>query len=254
VWWDPHLFEGRTPTKPGLRRHWILQAEPGGGVGGGASAHKEWQERLDGLTTSGSAPSLSVTTVTRLSEDEVEDPDAAATAASVAVEEVAGRDLQRPSGKRFGALVHEMLARVSLSLPASASSGAIESLAEAIARLLDATADETRAAIECVSNALAHPRLMEARDAEECFRETPVIFQDANGRLVEGVPDLVYRRLQADTHTGETSAVWTVLDFKTDLRVDLAEDAYRRQVGLYMRAIARTRAIAESVRGVLLYV
>lgn len=68
--------------------------------------------------------------------------------------------------------------------------------------------------------------------------------------LVEGVADLVFR-----AHAG---GAWTVLDFKTDSRVprdpefQASQARYRRQVGLYVRAVER--ATGQPARGVLLYV
>lgn len=68
--------------------------------------------------------------------------------------------------------------------------------------------------------------------------------------LVEGVADLVFQP--------DAGSAWTVLDFKTDSRppedpeFQASQARYRRQVGLYVRAVER--ATGEPTRGVLLYV
>ena len=61
---------------------------------------------------------------------------------------------------------------------------------------------------------------------------------------MEGIADLVFRA-QPDTS-------WTVVDFKTDLRVDMSEEAYRRQVALYQRALEA--ATNSPTKGMLLFV
>ena len=68
--------------------------------------------------------------------------------------------------------------------------------------------------------------------------------------LVEGVADLVFQP--------DAEGAWTVLDFKTDSRppgdpeFQASQTRYRRQVGLYVRAVER--ATGQPARGVLLYV
>ena len=68
--------------------------------------------------------------------------------------------------------------------------------------------------------------------------------------LVEGVADLVFQP--------DAEGPWTVLDFKTDSRppqdpeFQASQARYRRQVGLYVRAVER--ATGQPARGVLLYV
>ena len=68
--------------------------------------------------------------------------------------------------------------------------------------------------------------------------------------LVEGVADLVFQP--------DAEGAWTVLDFKTDSRpigdpeFQASQARYRRQVGLYVRAVER--ATGQPAKGVLLYV
>ncbi len=236
VWWDPHHLERETATKPGLRRYWILKGEESDGPTKGAREHESWSVNRESRLANGAVPSHRVTSVTRLVD---EDQAAVDGASSVEIAEVSGRDPQRPTGKRFGSLVHELLARTALAEPSD-----LEPLGRSLARMFGATETETAAALEAVTQALAHPILAAARDAAECYRETPLLERAADGRLIEGIADLIFR---ADPDTS-----WTIVDFKTDLRVDMSEEAYRSQVALYQRALEA--ATDCPTKGVLLYV
>ena len=136
------------------------------------------------------------------------------------------RPAVRPSGPRFGSLVHAVLATVPLD-----ESAAAEETAVLHGRLLGAPDAEVAAAAAAVTAALRHPLLARARAAlarGECRREAPVAALD-DGTLVEGVVDLAFRE----------SGRWTVVDFKTDRELDEALDVYRRQVALYAALVAR---------------
>ncbi len=60
--------------------------------------------------------------------------------------------------------------------------------------------------------------------------------------IVDGQVDLAY----------ETDAGWVVIDFKTDIEIASAQDAYKQQVGLYAEAVARATGMPAT--GVLLRV
>ncbi len=236
VWWDPSLFENPLVTKPGLRRHVILQARTGDEPGEGSREHESWLERRAHLLQEGSAPTYRVATVTHLVEAE---RPAVEGAERVLVAEVEGRDLLRPGGKRFGALVHEVLARA----PLEAGPADVEGLAESLGRLLGNSEAERKAAAAAVARALAHPLLRKARAASVVFRETPLVYREPAGRLIEGVPDLVFR---------DEEAGFTLVDFKTDLRLDIQEEAHRAQVALYKLALEEATGIR--AEGWLLYI
>ncbi len=236
VWWDPSLFENPLATKPGLRRHTLLQASGGDEPGEGAREYERWLQRRIRILEEGSTPAYRVATVTSLVETE---KPAVEGSAEVLVAEVEGRDLLRPGGKRFGALVHEVLARTALE----ATPSDIEALAESLARILGNSEEERRAATSAVLRALTHPLLERARAASVVFRETPLVYREPTGRLVEGVPDLVFRDRDSD---------WTLVDFKTDLRLDIAEDAHRSQVALYKLALEEATSVR--AEGWLLYI
>ena len=240
VWWDPSLFELDMKTKPGLRRHWILQApsEPGAEreSSPGAEEHLSWSREREERVDRAAAPTYRVDTVTRLVErGELE----LAGASKIDVLEVSGRDRNRPSGKRFGSLVHEVLART----PLETSHEALAALAASLGRVLGNPLEEIDAAARAVSRALEHSLFEGVRRARECHRETPLVHRDPKGVLVDGVPDLVFRESSQEP--------WTVVDFKTDLRAELSQDSYRQQVALYVEAVSR--ATGHPARGRLFY-
>ena len=136
------------------------------------------------------------------------------------------RAANRPSGPRFGALVHAVLA----SVPLDDDLAAIQRLATIHGRVLGAAAEEIAAASESVHAALAHAVFDAARQAARqgrCRREAPITWRDPDGLLVEGVIDLAFEQTDG----------WTVVDFKTDEEFRGNEPAYRRQVGMYASAI-----------------
>jgi ATP-dependent exoDNAse (exonuclease V) beta subunit len=146
----------------------------------------------------------------------------------------------RPSGPRYGTLVHASLAAV----PLDAGDELIERLVATHGRIVGATADEIASARDVVRTVLGHPLLIEARAAQtrgHLFRETPVTVA-YEGRLVEGTVDLTF----------ETSTGFTVVDFKTDRAEGEHRSIYTRQVQVYADAIAQ--ATGKAVRAVLLSV
>jgi ATP-dependent exoDNAse (exonuclease V) beta subunit len=168
----------------------------------------------------------------------------------------------REHGKRFGTLVHAVLALVDLN----ADRVGVESVARLQGRLLGATAEEIGSATAAVAGALSHPVLRRAalvqagsvhsksaQDASartsaqperHCRREVPIALVLKDGLLVEGIVDLAF--FEPDSNA------WTVVDFKTDVELEGRIDEYRRQVGLYAKAIAR--ATGRPAKGVILKV
>ncbi len=139
----------------------------------------------------------------------------------------------RPSGVRFGSLVHAVLATVPLD-----GTVAPINLATLHGRMLGASETEVGAAATVVAAALAHPILKRADAAMRqgnCRREVPVAVNNEDGALTEGVVDLAFFERASDIDPG----TWTVVDFKTDKELDVALDVYRRQVALYAEMVAR---------------
>jgi ATP-dependent exoDNAse (exonuclease V) beta subunit len=234
VWWDPTTLVLDVQESAGLAQQRILAVdERGVRAEEGVQAHAAWQAERVRVRAEGVAPTFRVTTATELAA--TGEP-----AAEVAVESVEPQRT-RPHGKRFGTLVHAVLAAVALD----ADRAAVAAVAKLEARLLGATDDETGAAVDTVAAALAHPLLRRAATAAaagRCRRECPVALA-LDGMLVEGVVDLAF---------AEDATEWTVVDFKTDVEIAGRLDEYRRQVAHYAAAVAR--ATGASARAVLLRV
>jgi len=181
-------------------------------------------------------PSLAVRSVTMLA-DEAQ----ASEVPEVEIETVPADRSGRPGGKRFGSLVHAVLALV--PLPGAARE--VDALARLQGRLLGANEEEITAAIAAVRAALEHPLLRRAGLAAReggLRRETPILLRQPDGVLAEGFVDLAFRE----------GGAWTVVDFKTDRELEGERARYAVQVDLYARAIAA--ATAQPARGVLLMV
>ena len=131
-----------------------------------------------------------------------------------------------------------------------ASSDEVHELAALHARLFAAPDDERDAAAGIAIKLLKHPRFESARAAEAAgrrvWREAPVSLRidgkDGETQLVDGQVDLAY----------ETDAGWVVVDFKTDIEIASAADAYKQQVALYVEAVRR--ATGKPATGILLRV
>jgi ATP-dependent exoDNAse (exonuclease V) beta subunit len=237
VWWDPRALGLDAEPGAGLREQRLLAADKDGiAASDGERAHAAWQAQRAATRAQGGVESLRARTVTELAKG-----GAAEAEAPVEVLEVGARG-ERPGGRRFGALVHAMLAAVDL---AKADAGSLRGLARLQGRIVGATEGEVAAAVDAVSAALAHPLLRGAAAAElrgELRRETPVWLRLEDGSLAEGVVDLAFRE----------DGAWIVVDFKTDRELAGARAAYEAQVALYARAVAA--ATGEPARGVLLVV
>ena len=270
VWWDPATLGLGAEADGGLRSNELLVEDESSREAAQAatSAHAEWQARRARVLAQGAVPSLRLATVTGLAAETAK---ARAQAAPervepgrvarippeprveperveqdqpeprVASERVEAIDPRRPRGRRFGTLVHAVLAEV----PLHASSEEVLRSARAQGRAALANADEIAAAAQAVSAALAHPLLVRAAQSADCRRETAVLHRLEDGTLLEGVVDLAFRE------EGAEGPVWTVVDYKTDAHAE-AHAAYAAQVQLSCAAISA--ATGERSRGVLLSV
>ena len=229
VWWDPGVLMLERPSTFGLRREELIARDaPRPVVEETMAVYRAWQEELAQTIERGSQPGLVVQTVTEWAAlDSVAPRELAVD--EVRVEDAAAGDRLRPSGARFGALVHAVLGGVALD----ADDVRVGEMSAVQARLLAATPEETSAAEQVVRQALAHPVFVRARAAWQdgrCRREVPLTYLAADGTLIEGVADLAF----------EEHGRWTVVDVKTDVEIGrLGLDRYKRQVALYAAAIAR---------------
>jgi ATP-dependent exoDNAse (exonuclease V) beta subunit len=244
VWWDPAVLGlGRVP-KGGLRGTAIF--EEGGAGAERIDAHLAWHASLEAARAAGAEPSFRVKPVTAVAH-EIEaahaqgQPTGALAAHAPRIEIVHALTERTAGGKRFGTLVHAVLAECALD----ATRSEIEAMARHQGALLAAPKEEIDAAIETALGALAHPVLREAAEADsrgECRRESPVIVPLDDGTNAEGVIDLAYRK---------EGGGWVIVDFKTD-RERGEKIIHAVQLGMYARAVAA--ATGEPVETVLLYV
>ncbi|HEU4340487.1 MAG TPA: PD-(D/E)XK nuclease family protein, partial [Candidatus Binatia bacterium] len=225
VWWDPRALKLGAEAPLGIRRPELIVKDVAPEiVESGLAAYNGWRERRQQAVDVGSQSSLAVRTVTQAAKTTGEaTPDLKLP--QVEIVELS-RAADRPSGRRFGALVHAVLASAALDGDLNVT----QRLAIVHGRILGSPAEEIACAAKAVQAALAHPLLNHARSAAQqgrCRREVPVAWRDANGLLIEGVVDLAFEQAEG----------WTVIDFKTDEEFRGNEPAYRRQVGMYAAAI-----------------
>jgi ATP-dependent exoDNAse (exonuclease V) beta subunit len=225
VWWDPRALKLGAEAPLGIRRPELIVKDVAPDiVESGLAGYSSWRARRQHAITTGSKASVSVQTVTQAAKIA---GDAAPDLPLPPVEIVElPRAANRPSGRRFGALVHAVLA----SVPLDGDLSAIQHLAAIHGHILGASEQEIDAAAQSAHSALAHPLLNQARHSTKqgrCRREVPIAWRDNSGSLVEGVIDLAFQ--QADG--------WTVIDFKTDEEFRGNELAYRRQVAMYASGI-----------------
>jgi ATP-dependent exoDNAse (exonuclease V) beta subunit len=242
VWWDPLLLQGAPDDARGLRRDdLIAKSASAEDVAADRARYDQWRDRRAAVQSSGSTASMHVATATQLSEE------ARPPQHTIEIED-AGFGVIRPSGKRFGTLVHAVLA----TLPLDADATEVDELAALHAKLFAAPDDERAAAAGIARRLLQHPRIAAARAAEAAgrrvWREAPVSLRlagdDASAapQIVDGQVDLAY----------ETEHGWVIVDFKTDIEIASAQDAYKQQVALYVEAVQR--ATGQPASGVLLRV
>jgi ATP-dependent helicase/nuclease subunit A len=237
VWWDPRALHLNATAPIGLRHGDLIVKKdiPADVLDAGLADYRAWRSARAAAIDVASKPSVSVQTVTQRARA------ARSTALSeVEVVRVHSRGV-RPTGRRFGTLVHAVLA----ASPLDATPAAISELAASIGRALGATGAEIDAAAETVvaafDQALFH-RARHAWAANRCRREVPIAWREDDGVLLEGVVDLAF----------EDGGGWTVVDFKTDEAQDANLAAHRRQLSLYAGAVAR--ATGAVVTPVVVYV
>ena len=245
VWWDPLLLDKAGAERRGLRHeHLIGKDAPPQVVAADRSRYEQWRSGRAATLAVSAVPSLGVMTVTAWARAGVEGaltvpPEVADAAAGVQVLAVDAADASRPSGPRFGTLVHALLAHVALA----AGTEAIAQMAAVQARMLGASDDERASAATVAAALLGHPLLDRARAAAAadrvCRREVPLVVTLGDA-LVDGQADLLW-----DDGDG-----WMVVDFKTDVDLTGSVAVYSHQVAVYLEALRRVTG--RSARGVLL--
>jgi len=227
VWWDPGergKLKLGAKMQFGIRQEELLKQTDGELVEADRKAYTDWRARREEAVARGSQPSLIVKTASEWAAEAAGSAGSLPAPASAVVE--IERDLERPTGPRYGALIHAVLA----TIPLDATRRQIDEVAGLQGRVLGATAQEVESAGKVIESVLGHPLMARARESARqgsCRRESAVTLS-REGTLVEGVADLAF--LESDT--------WTVVDFKTDRELERRLEDYRKQVSLYAQAIA----------------
>jgi len=224
-WWNSGLLDLTRPPTGGLRQQELLVADAGDAESSVVHAHAAWLLQRQTTLMQGAVPSLRLRTVTEVAADPAARRDDSATPKVID----SGVDRrQRPSGPRFGTLVHALLEH-----SARSSDEALTQLALSMARELGATVEEVEAALHAVKVASAHPLMRAAREAYargECEHELPISMRRADGELVEGVIDMVF------CERSDQGSRVLLVDFKTDLELLGDLSVYTSQLALYAEA------------------
>jgi len=225
VWWDPRLLILNVEEKMGLRQDKLLQADDNKLVSDrGIKLREQWSANRAAMLTAGMAPRINVATATELA---LAAPAVGPAPPEVIAIEQTRRDRDRPHGKRFGTLVHLAMLRA----PIDADAREIGKIAASAAKMIGAPEDEVAAAVSAVKVALKSPLMRRAKAADTVMRECPLMIRLEDGTAVEGIADLAFAEITND------GAVWTVVDFKTDIDVASRLDEYRAQIRFYVRAV-----------------
>ena len=238
VWWDPTLLDRPGDDTRGLRRDDLIakDARPED-VAADRARYDAWQAGRAAVLERAGVPSMQVVTATEWVRSE--ESHAGEIQTSAIVIDDASAPGPRPSGRRFGVLVHALLA----AAPVDATERQLRDLAALHARVLAAPDAERDGAVEVVARVMRHAILDAARAAmragRRCHREAPITLC-RGGAIIDGQIDLAF----------ETAEGWTVVDFKTDAELGASEEVYRRQVALYADALAQITG--KPARGVIL--
>jgi ATP-dependent exoDNAse (exonuclease V) beta subunit len=229
VWWDTNVLDLRREERTGLEAADALSEDDVEGPKS-IAAWESWQDQRGLSLAEGLVPTERVVVAREL-------PPVTAIG-NIAVEQTNASRERRPSGRRFGELVHACLAVVSLS----ATREEIARTAAVMARSLQSPEREEQAAVDAVIATLAHPLLEAARGAREVRREVALVDRLEDGTIVEGAIDLAY----------ELDGTWQVVEFKTDENIDERRPHYEAQTLAYVRAIEAATGLR--ARGVILRV
>jgi ATP-dependent exoDNAse (exonuclease V) beta subunit len=226
VWWDPGVLQRETQGRAASRlTDFLKEDELKIKSQEGIRVHEAWQRERADLRVAAAETDRKVITATGYalglngSEPISGDPEVVVESLDI--------DFARPHGKRFGTLVHAVMAVVSLA----AGHDVVAEAARLQGRILGGSEEEITAATKTVLGVLRHPLIRQAALAEAkglCRRETSVALKLADGLVVEGVVDLAFQDAQG---------AWTVIDYKTDFEVSGRLEEYKKQVGLYAQAI-----------------
>jgi ATP-dependent helicase/nuclease subunit A len=218
VWWDPRRLKLHAPANLGLRQEEILTGDAADTESPSMAAYKAWIETREQVAVAAQAKRFEVFTA---SETSGSPTDFEVEVSIESIEKMVGR----PTGARFGTLVHTILRDAALD----ADHAALASLATVHGRLLGGTPEEIEHATKAAAAALNHPLLARARQAARVHREYPIVLKMVEGKVLEGVIDLAF----------ESDGAWNIIDFKTDADLASSRAHYKRQLQWYSLAISR---------------
>lgn len=227
VWFGPKPLTLEVEPSGGLQASDALIEEAGGASEAGQQAWEDWQLTHARAVEAGGRPSEVVRVARELTE--------APPPGTIGFEDSGVARAGRPKGRRFGELVHAVLAVV----PLDAGRTLVTSAVAAQGRALRSSEAEQHAAVEAVLAALAHPLLQQARAAAQVRRERGIVDVLGPRDFVEGSIDLAFR----------DAAGWTVVEFKTDEDLEAHRAAYEAQAAAYVRAVSAATGLP--TRGVL---
>jgi ATP-dependent exoDNAse (exonuclease V) beta subunit len=220
VWFDPKALRLNAPKNEGVANEQALsgtreQAEEG------LRHYQAFRDRRTKRVADGSVKRYRVATAQTLSS--------ASEAAGIPVEIVTLPAMkERPSGRRFGRVVHSILQHAD-------SEAQVGPLAALWGRFHGATDEERAAAEESAQAVLAYLAAQVPPSAAR-YRELPIMVRLDDGGLVEGRADFAW------LHEG----LWTVVDYKTDRR------AARNVTQLQLYGLALQRSTGSPAKGIVL--
>jgi ATP-dependent exoDNAse (exonuclease V) beta subunit len=222
VWFDPAVLALEAANSSGVENEQVLSGTTEQAVEG-LRRYEEWKARRAARIESASAPRYSVATAERIGN--------AAEAEGIAVETITlPPEPGRPTGRRFGRLVHDILQRADRLEDVPALAGILGRRHGVTEADCDAAAAVARSALERIGQLVPN--------GARRLRETPLLVRLQDGTLVDGRIDFAW----------SDGSCWTVVDYKTDRRE-------RRRVGqLQLYALALQQATGLPARGIVLEV
>jgi ATP-dependent exoDNAse (exonuclease V) beta subunit len=222
VWFDPRALRLKAARAEGVENEQVLQGTPEQAAEG-LRRYQEWKDARAAMVEAGSAARYRTVLAERFPGAEE--------AAGIVVETVTlEAPSDRPSGRKFGRLVHDILQHAR-SASEAAGLAAIWGRRHALGEI------DRAAAAEAARAALEYLEKMVPADAVR-HRELPVMVRFSDGTLVDGRIDFAWS-------DGER---WTVVDYKTDRR----EKRRVAQVQVYGLALQKSTGLP--VRGLVLEV
>jgi ATP-dependent exoDNAse (exonuclease V) beta subunit len=212
AWWDPSALQLGVRSEFGTQHEMLIKDN------GGLAAYCAWEAERERVLTEASHPEHDAFLASQATE---EPPHKIA----VSFESTKTPRAARPSGRRFGTLVHGVMSDVKMD----ADESAIGKLVALHGKIVGATKEELDAAASAALAALSHPLLQRARKAQRCHREYPIVLPLDGVKLLEGIVDLAFVENDA----------WVVVDFKTDADVSARLGHYERQLQWYAYALTK---------------